>query len=73
MAREDLVQCEGRITDIAGGGIYRIQLENGVEVTAQLCGKMKKFRIRVIVGDKVTVGVSPYDPTHGLVLHRFRA
>ncbi|MDO8644224.1 MAG: translation initiation factor IF-1, partial [bacterium] len=38
----------------------------------KLCGKMKRFNIRVIVGDKVTVGVSPYDPTHGLIVQRER-
>lgn len=70
MAKDDLIRIEGRITDTSGGGHYKVQLENGVTVLAKLCGKMKRFNIRVIVGDKVTVGVSPYDPTHGLIMHR---
>lgn len=70
MAREDLIRVEGVIADSTGGGLYSVKLENGVVVLARLCGKMKRFNIRVIVGDKVTVGVSPYDPTHGLILHR---
>ena len=70
MARDDLVRLEGVIADSSGGGLFTVQLENGVTVLAKLCGKMKRFNIRVIVGDKVTVGVSPYDPTHGLILHR---
>jgi translation initiation factor IF-1 len=70
MAKEDLIQVEGKISDSSGGGNYKVVLENGVTVLAKLCGKMKRFNIRVIVGDRVTVGVSPYDPTHGLIMHR---
>ena len=70
MARDDLIRLEGVISDSTGGGLYSVKLENGITVLARLCGKMKRFNIRVIVGDKVTVGVSPYDPTHGLILHR---
>ena len=72
MAKEDLAHSEGRVVDQVGGGIYRIELENEVRVQAKLCGKMKRFRIRVVTGDRVTVGVSPYDPSHGLILHRFK-
>ena len=70
MSKDDLMRIDGTVADMPGGGTYRVQLENGVAVLAKLCGKMKKFNIRVIVGDKVTVGISPYDPTHGLILHR---
>mgnify|MGYP001607692802 CR=1 FL=1 len=70
MAREDLIQVEGRIADASGGGNYKVLLDNGVTVLAKLCGKMKKFNIRVIVGDRVTVGMSPYDSTHGLIIQR---
>ncbi|MBI2066486.1 MAG: translation initiation factor IF-1 [Deltaproteobacteria bacterium] len=70
MSKEDLIKFEGRITDATGGGQYIVALDNGATVTTKLCGKMKRFKIRVIAGDQVTVGVSPYDPTHGLILHR---
>ncbi len=70
MAKDDLIKIEGRVTDLTGGGLYQVQLSNGVVVSTRLCGKMKKFKIRVIVGDQVTVGVSPYDPSHGLILQR---
>ena len=72
MAKDDLLNVEGKISNLSGGGIYSVTLDNGVEVAAKLCGKMKRFKIRVVVGDRVTVGVSPYDPTHGLILHRQR-
>lgn len=70
MAKDDLVNCEGKVTNISGGGVYGITLDNGLEITGKLCGKMKKFRIKVMLGDRVTIGVSPYDPTHGLIILR---
>ncbi|MEK7358185.1 MAG: translation initiation factor IF-1 [Bdellovibrionota bacterium] len=72
MAKDDLASVEGKITGLTGGGVYDIMLENGVAITAKLCGKMRKFKIKVVVGDKVTIGVSPYDVAHGLILHRHK-
>lgn len=72
MAREDLIRIDGVISDASGGGNYRVTLDNGTVILAKLCGKMKRFNIRVIVGDKVTVGLSPYDVGHGLILHRYK-
>ncbi len=72
MAKDDLIQVDGTVNDVTGGGNYKITLENGIDVSARLCGKMKRFKIRVIVGDKVTVGLSPYDPTHGLITFRHK-
>ena len=63
---------DGKVSDASGGGNYVILLDNGVTVTARVAGKMKKFKIKIIVGDRVTVGLSPYDPTHGLITHRHR-
>ena len=70
MSKEDLIRLEGLVSDLTGGGNYQIKLDNGVTVSARLSGKMKKFKIKVLVGDRVTVGVSPYDPSHGLITHR---
>lgn len=72
MAKDDLAQLEGKIVDAAAGGLYKVQLDNSVEIMARLCGKMRRFNIRVVVGDRVTVGVSPYDPTNGLILYRHK-
>jgi len=73
MAKDDLAQLEGKIVDVSAGGLYKVQLDsNKVEIIARLCGKMRRFNIRVVVGDKVTVGVSPYDPTNGLILYRHK-
>ncbi len=73
MAKDDLAQLDGKIVDVLAGGLYKVQLDsNKVEIMAKLCGKMRRFNIRVVVGDKVTVGVSPYDPTHGLIMYRHK-
>lgn len=54
------------------GGNYTVKLDNGQSISAKLSGRMRKFFIRVIVGDRVTVGISPYDPSHGLITHRHK-
>ena len=72
LSRDDLIQATGTVEKILGGGRYQITLDTGQTVTAQLSGRMRRFRIRVIPGDRVQVGVSPYDPTHGFVTFRLR-
>ena len=72
MSKEDLSQLEGHVVDVEAGGVYKIKLENEVKISAKLCGKMRRYNIRVVVGDKVTVGVSPYDPSHGLIMYRHK-
>ena len=72
LARDDLIQATGKVDKILGGGRYQITLDSGQVVTAQLSGRMRRFRIRVIPGDRVTVGLSPYDPTHGFITFRLR-
>jgi translation initiation factor IF-1 len=70
LAKADLAKLEGTVTDTKGGGNYVITLENGITLSAKLSGTLKRYKIRVVRGDAVTVGVSPYDPTHGLILYR---
>ena len=72
MSKDDLAAVDGKVTNLTGGGVYQVELDNGHQVGAKLCGKMKKFKIKVVVGDRVTVGLSPYDLDHGLILHRHR-
>jgi translation initiation factor IF-1 len=73
MSKEDLIQVDGKIAGISGGGQYSVLLENGMEISAKLGGKMKKFKIRIVVGDRVQVSVSPYDSSHGLITLRHKA
>ncbi len=72
MSKDDLVSVDGKVVEIKGGGSYTVILENGVSVAAKLCGKMKKFSIRIVPGDRVTVAFSPYDNTHGLIMFRHK-
>lgn len=73
MARNDLLQVEGTVVDVGRGNLYTIKLtDNDVQVFAKLCGKMRRHHIRVVAGDRVTVGLSPYDLTHGLITFRHR-
>jgi translation initiation factor IF-1 len=71
VSRGDLLELEGTIVDALGGGQYAIRVDQGGgTVRAQLSGRMRRFHIRVLPGDRVRVAVSPYDPTHGLIVYR---
>jgi translation initiation factor IF-1 len=70
VAKSDLVQMNGVIKEVMVGGNFRVEVEGGHSVLAQLAGNMRRNRIRVVLGDNVTVAVSPYDPTRGLIVFR---
>lgn len=71
MAEETLV-LEGKITDTLPNAMFRVELENGHNVLAYLSGRMRKYYIRVLLGDKVRVEMSPYDLTRGRIVYRYR-
>ncbi|MAQ19085.1 MAG: translation initiation factor IF-1 [Sandaracinus sp.] len=64
------MKLNGVVTNVFAGGQFEVETEAGSSVRAQLCGRMRKFRIRVILGDHVTVALSPYDLTHGMIVFR---
>ena len=70
MSKDDLLQIHGRVTELMAGGHFRIVADNGRQFTGRISGRLRRFHIKVIPGDQVTVAVSPYDPTHGLIVHR---
>ncbi len=70
MGREEHIEFQGRVVEVLPAGNFRIELENGHQVLAHLGGKLRKHRIRVVLGDKVTVALTPYDPTRGIVVYR---
>ncbi|MCS6799892.1 MAG: translation initiation factor IF-1 [Myxococcota bacterium] len=70
MSRDDHIRLEGVVTDVYAGGQVKVKVDMGNEVRAQLCGRMRKNRLRVILGDRVTVALSPYDLTHGMIVYR---
>jgi translation initiation factor IF-1 len=72
MAKEELVEFEGTVTDVMPNQRYKVELENGVNVQAYTSGKMRRFRIRVVAGDKVKLEMSPYDLTKGRISYRHK-
>jgi translation initiation factor IF-1 len=72
MPKQGLIEFNGNVTKIHTGGTYHIKLDNHVEIHGRLCGEMHRDRTRVVTGDRVSVGLSPYDLTRGLILHRYR-
>jgi len=72
MAKEELVEFEGQITELLPEGRFRVRLDNDHEILAYTAGKMKKNRIRSMVGDKVTVEMTPYDMDRGRITFRHR-
>jgi translation initiation factor IF-1 len=72
MAKEEMIEMEGTVTEVQRNSRYRVELENGHEILAYTAGKMRKFRIRVVAGDKVTIEMSPYDLTKGRINFRHK-
>jgi translation initiation factor IF-1 len=72
MAKEDLVQLEGVVEEVLPNTMFRVKIENGPQVTAYASGKMRKFRIRILAGDRVTVEMSPYDLTKARIAYRHK-
>lgn len=72
MSKDDLIEFDGVVTEVLPGGLFRVQIDDDHTVLAHLAGKMRRFRIKVVLGDRVTVGVTPYDPTRGRVVYRAR-
>ena len=67
---EEAVVFEGKIVDTLPNAMFKVELENGHEVLAYLSGKMRKYYIRVLLGDRVKVEMSPYDLTRGRITRR---
>jgi|GEM_PF-1912582 len=72
MPKEDTIKIEGVVEELLPNMHFRVKLQNGVEVMAHLCGKMRMKNIRVLVGDNVTVEMSPYDLTKARIIFRQR-
>ncbi|MBI4504218.1 MAG: translation initiation factor IF-1 [Chloroflexi bacterium] len=70
MAKSDLIEVQGRVVEALPNAMFRVQLDNAHEVLAHLAGKMRKNYIRVLLGDRVTVELSPYDLSRGRITYR---
>lgn len=72
MAKEDTIKIDGKVEELLPNMTFRVVLENGMKVLAHLCGKMRMRNIRVLVGDTVTVEMSPYDLSKARIIYRLR-
>jgi translation initiation factor IF-1 len=72
LANEDKIEAEGVVIEALPNAMFKVQLENGHEVLAYLAGRMKKYYIRVLLGDRVRVELSPYDLTRGRIVYRHK-
>ena len=72
MAKEELMEFNGVVKELLPNAMFRVLLENDHEIIAHTAGKMRKFRIRVLAGDRVTVEMTPYDLTKGRITFRHK-
>lgn len=72
MAKEEAIEVEGLVTEVLPDRKFRVKLENDHTVLAYAAGRMAKFRIRVLVGDRVTLELSPYDLSRGRITYRHK-
>ena len=71
MAKEDLIEMEGEVIDTMPNTTFKVKLENDHVITAHISGKMRKFYIKLLPGDKVKLEMSPYDLTKGRITYRY--
>ena len=70
MAKEEKITLEAEVTEALPDAMFRVKLQNGHEILAYVSGKMRKFFIRILPGDRVTIEMSPYDMTKGRLTFR---
>ena len=71
MSKQANIELDGTITQALSNAMFRVELENGHEVVAHISGKMRKFYIKLLPGDKVKLEMSPYDLTKGRITYRY--
>lgn len=72
MAKEDVIEVEAVVVETLPNAMFRVKLSNGVVILATVSGKIRMNYIRILPGDRVTVGISPYDLTRGRITFRFK-
>lgn len=72
MAKEELIEFSGTVSEVLPNAMFRVKLENDHQILAHTSGRMRKNRIRVLAGDKVTVEMTPYDLARGRITYRFK-
>lgn len=72
MAKEDVIEVEGRVVEPLPNAMFRVELDNGHQVLAHISGKMRMHFIKILPGDKVTLELSPYDLNRGRITYRHK-
>lgn len=72
MAKQDVIELEGTVLDTLPNAMFKVELENGHEILAHVSGKIRMNYIRILLDDKVTVEMSPYDLTRGRITYRYK-
>lgn len=72
MAKEEPVEVDGVVQEALPNAMFRVEADNGLNVLAHISGKMRKFYIRILPGDRVKVELSPYDYTRGRITYRMK-
>jgi translation initiation factor IF-1 len=72
MAKEEIIEFTGVVTELLPNAMFRVKLENNHEVLAHTAGRMRKNRIRVLAGDRVNVEMTPYDLSKGRITFRYK-
>lgn len=72
MAKKNLIKQDGTILEALSNAMFRVQLENGHEITATISGKMRMNYIKILPGDRVAVEMSPYDLSRGRITYRYK-
>ena len=72
MAKEELIEFTGIVTEVLPNAMFRVKLDNDHEIVAHSAGKVRKNRIRILTGDKVQVEMTPYDLSKGRITYRFK-
>lgn len=71
MAKDDVIEVEGKVVDTLPNAMFKVELENGATILAHVSGKIRMHYILILPGDRVTVELSPYDLTKGRITYRF--
>ncbi len=72
MAKQGPIKVDGAITETLPNATFRVKLDNGVDILAHISGKMRMHYIKILVGDRVTVEMSPYDLSKGRITYRYK-
>jgi translation initiation factor IF-1 len=72
MQKQDLIKMEGQVSECLPNAMFRVDLPNGFHVLAHVSGKIRRYSIKILLGDKVKVELSPYDLTRGRITYRLK-